>query len=124
MAKQRNPEQRSATGTPSPGPTGAIPTGDEVYETSRPGSEPAGPLTEQPQPTEQTPEHYLEESLAELRATASEYYEKLGETAAQLSEQASTVYDTGRGYVREYPGSSLLGAFAVGVLLGLLTGRD
>jgi ElaB/YqjD/DUF883 family membrane-anchored ribosome-binding protein len=62
--------------------------------------------------------------LEQLQAAASESYEKLAEAATQLTDQAREVYAASEEYVRQYPGSYVLGAFALGCLLGVLLGRD
>lgn len=58
-----------------------------------------------------------------VQTVASEYAEKLGESAAQAQEQARKAYDGGQAYVKENPVPSVLGAFAIGMLLGVLIRR-
>jgi ElaB/YqjD/DUF883 family membrane-anchored ribosome-binding protein len=58
-----------------------------------------------------------------LLTTANEYYDRLTETAEQLSVQAAEAYDIGRLLVRDNPGRSLVGAFIVGIVVGLLSNR-
>jgi len=62
--------------------------------------------------------------IEQLQAVASESFEKLAEAAAQLADQARDVYATSEDFVRRNPGSYVLGAFALGCLLGALLGRD
>jgi ElaB/YqjD/DUF883 family membrane-anchored ribosome-binding protein len=62
-------------------------------------------------------------TLENVQQAAAEVYQKLAETAGQLSEQARQLYDSSQAYVREHPGPSLIGAFAVGVLVGWLSDR-
>ena len=60
---------------------------------------------------------------SKLEEISTEYYNKLHDAAEQLSGYATELYDAGKGYVKTYPTSTILGAFGVGVLIGLLIGR-
>lgn len=65
----------------------------------------------------------LEQGLADLQGLADEYYGRLADTAAKLNTQAGALYKDGVGYVRSHPGGTFMGAFALGVLFGVLMGR-
>ena len=79
-----------------------------------------------PEASETTPTDPVDpqDRLEQLQVAATESYEKLSETAAQLTEQARSVYTTGQEHVREKPLAYVVGAFAFGCLLGVLLGRD
>ncbi len=66
----------------------------------------------------------LQDPLQRLQFAAAEAYEKLTETATQLTDQARGVYETSQESVRQYPAGFVLGAFALGCFLGALLGRD
>ena len=66
----------------------------------------------------------LQDRLQQLQFAAAESYDKLSEAAAQLTEQARSVYGTSQDSVRRNPVSYVLGAFALGCVLGVLLGRD
>lgn len=116
MAKQKRPEQRSAkSSTPLPDQSAPQPTGDEVFDqggAAAPAAGPAGPAGGE------------EENLARMQALAAEYYERLTESAAQLTEQAQQLYGSSQSYVQNHPGPTVSSAFVVGLLVGLLVGRD
>jgi hypothetical protein len=118
MATKRNPEERSTTGPATPGENAAFPTGEEV---SKPAAEPRPAATRQRRDTQAAAE---QPDLDDLQAMAADYYRRLTGTADQITRQARTVYDTGRGYVRSYPLGTFAGAFVVGVVIGVLMGRD
>ena len=62
-------------------------------------------------------------SREKMEKLATEFYQRLNESAGQLTEYASELVDTGLGYVKTNPAKTALGAFAVGVFIGLLVGR-
>ena len=68
-------------------------------------------------------ERYVSEGIETIQKIATEYSTKVSESATQASEQARRALDEGKAYVREYPATTVLGAFAVGVLLGALIRR-
>lgn len=115
MAQRRDPEQRSTASAPQPGQAPAKPTGDEIYQRRTvPEGEPASEV-----PTEEE----LAE-LDELRAAAESAYERLSEAVVDLSDRMTEVYDVGRAFVRDNPTSTVVGAFAVGIVVGLLSSGD
>ena len=59
-------------------------------------------------------------ALEDLLASATASFSQLALAAEGLADQAGAVYEASESYVREYPGGVLLGAFAVGMLLGAL----
>lgn len=122
MAKHRNPAERSVRAQPRPGEAAAKPTGDEVFSASP--QPPAQGEAHLPEDVEEAPLS-VEEQLAEdtLLGLAERYYGRLTETAEMLSSQASGAYDSGRVFVRDNPGRTVLGAFVVGVILGVLKSR-
>lgn len=65
-----------------------------------------------------------QDPLHRLQAAAADAYETLAETATQLADQARGAYETSQAQVRQYPAGFVLGAFALGCLLGALLGRD
>ena len=66
----------------------------------------------------------LQDRLQQLQFAAAESYDKLAEAAAQLTEQAHGVYETSRDTVRRNPFGFVMGAFALGCVLGVLLGQD
>ena len=66
----------------------------------------------------------LQDPLQRLQFAAADAYEKLAESATQLTDQARGVYETSQESVRQYPAGYALGAFALGCFLGMLLGRD
>ena len=66
----------------------------------------------------------VSEGVKTVQSAATEYANKLGENAAVASEQAKKAYSEGQEYVKENPVPSVLGAFAVGLLLGVLLRRS
>lgn len=122
MTKRKNPEERSATTAPQPGQSPGKPTGGEVFRGAQ-KSAMTGP-SHLPETADEVPIGQPEAAEVEsLLTTASEYYDRLTETAEQLSVQASEAYDSGRLLVRDNPGRSLVGAFIVGIVVGLLLNR-
>ncbi len=122
MTKRKNPEERSARAMPQPGQAPGKPTGNEVFGGTQKAV--AGGPTRLPESAEETP--VAEEQVEEfemLLATASEYYDRLMESAGRLSEQASNAFDGGRRLVRKNPGSTFIGAFVVGVVVGMIRNR-
>ena len=114
MAKQKKPEQRStAPGAATPDPSAPQPTGEETFSPSA-----GAPEAELP------PDFGEPSDVLELQALAAEYYGRLAESASHLTQQAREVYAVSEGYVRTHPGASLGGTFVLGLLLGLLSGRN
>lgn len=64
------------------------------------------------------------EGVKTVQATASEYAEKLGQNAEVAAKQAKKAYSEGQEYVKKNPVPSVVGAFAVGLLLGVLVRRS
>jgi len=60
---------------------------------------------------------------SKFEEVSAEYYDKLHDAAEQLSEYATELYESGKGYVKTNPTTTILGAFGVGVLIGLLIGK-
>lgn len=124
MASQKNPEERSVTAQPSPGQASAKPTGGEIYDAGK-GSAAASRPSMLPEEASEAP--VTEEQAAEIEgllSAAGEYYERLAETALRLSAQAEEAYVSGRTLIRSHPGATVLGAFAVGIVIGLLSNRE
>lgn len=69
-------------------------------------------------------ERYVSEGIETFQKAASVYSEKLSENAAQAADQARKALGEGKAYVRDYPTPTVLGAFAIGVLLGALIRRS
>ena len=68
-------------------------------------------------------EKLVSDGVQTVQTVASEYAEKLGEGAAQAQVQAKQAYESGQEYVKENPVPSVFGAFAVGLLIGILIRR-
>ncbi len=66
----------------------------------------------------------LQDRLQQLQFAAAESYDKLAETATQLTEQARAVYATSQDTVRQNPFGFVVGAFALGCVIGVLLGQD
>jgi len=66
----------------------------------------------------------VSEGVKTVQSAASQYAEKLGENAVVASEHAKKAYSESQDYVKENPVPSVLGAFAVGLLLGALLRRS
>lgn len=84
-------------------------------------AEPAAPVDPIPE-TEDGAQR--QDGFEQLQSAAAESYEKLSEAAAQLTEQARTVYLASQDSVRRNPVGYALGAFALGCILGVLLGRE
>lgn len=112
MAPSRRPEQRSTHSTPRSG-VSPKPTGNEVYDPVTP-ARPSGPseLPDSPTP------------VTEAEEAAVGLYGQLADAANQVTQQAQAVLSTARAYVKSHPNPFLGGAFALGLVVGLLTGRD
>lgn len=122
MTKRKNPEERSATSMPQPGQAPGKPTGNEVFGGTQKAV--AGGPARLPESAEEMP--VTEEQAEEfemLLATATEYYDRLMESAGRLSERASHALDGGRRLIRDNPGSTFVGAFVVGVVVGMIRNR-
>lgn len=115
MPKRRDPEQRSATSAPQPGQAPAKPTGNEIYR--------AEPLHQERPPESEPTEEELAE-MDELQAAVENAYDRLGEAATELTERLTDAYSAGRAFVRDNPASTVAGAFAVGIVLGLIASDD
>lgn len=63
---------------------------------------------------------YINESMETMQEMANEYYERMGEIAGNVANQAGHLYEGSQDYVRQHPGTTLMGAFAFGVLIGVL----
>lgn len=114
MTSKKRPEQRSAAAARPPGQPAAQPTGDEVF------SSPSKTVADE-EHSDFTTEERAE--LAELERIAAEAYEQLGEVAERLSDRAADAYRTGRSFVKDNPGATLLSSFAIGVVLALLISK-
>lgn len=115
MPKRRYPEQRSTTSAQEPGQGPAKPTGDEVFQ-------PAAAQQQGP-PEEEFTEEELEE-LDELRRSAAEAYHLLSDATSEVSARIVDAYDASRAFIRDNPLSTVAGAFAVGIVLGLLSSDE
>jgi ElaB/YqjD/DUF883 family membrane-anchored ribosome-binding protein len=69
-------------------------------------------------------EQYVSEGVEKFQVIAGEYSEKLNKAASTASDQAKKALEEGQSYVRANPTSTILGAFAIGVLLGALIRRN
>jgi len=69
-------------------------------------------------------EKLVSDGVHTVQTVASEYAEKLGETAVHAQKHAKKAYEGGQEYVKENPVPSVLGAFAIGLLLGILLRRS
>lgn len=124
MPKQDHPKEKSSrSSTSAPDQASAQPSGDEVNttkgapkrsarETDRINSKTSG---EADSPNG---------DVTHLQQAATEYFNRLAGTAGDLSNQARRVYGDGQAFVRKHPAPTLGGAVMLGVVIGLLMGRD
>lgn len=118
----RNPEEQAAHVSPAtPDQPAGQPTGNEV--TSK-AARAAAPERATGTATTAATAEAEADALAQMQSIASEYYEKLADLTADFAEQARGYMQQSRQFVGEHPGSTIAGGFAVGVLLGVLLGRD
>ncbi len=119
---QRNPEEQAAHVSPAtPDQPAGKPTGNESTKASR---APMPEHTTGKQATSAATAAETEDVLAQVQEIATEYYEKLADLTADFSEQARGYLKQSRQFVGEHPASTLAGGFALGVLIGVLLGRD
>ncbi|HET6568666.1 MAG TPA: hypothetical protein VFG50_11930 [Rhodothermales bacterium] len=124
MPKQNSPKSKS-TRSPAKTPDQASPqpSGEEVKTTR-------GAPKRPPRETGRKQNDVAKEAagptpdVAHLQETATEYFNRLSGTAGDLSNQARRMYDGGQSFVRKHPARSLGGAVMLGVVIGLLIGRD
>lgn len=114
MTTRKRPEQRSTNAPRPPGQPAAKPTGDEVFSS-------AGEKAEAAEQPELTAEERAE--FEELERVATEAYEQLGQVAERLSDRAADACRSGRSFVQQNPGATLLSSFALGVVLALLISK-
>ena len=69
-------------------------------------------------------EQYVSDGVEKFQEVAGEYSDKLNKAASAASDQAKKAYEEGQTYVRANPTTTVLGAFALGVLLGVLIRRN
>lgn len=69
-------------------------------------------------------EKFVSEGADTIQRVTRDYAAKLDEHAGQVSEQAKRAYSESETYIRKNPVPSVLGAFAAGLILGVLLGRD
>ncbi|HUF10665.1 MAG TPA: hypothetical protein VMO47_15195 [Rhodothermales bacterium] len=69
-------------------------------------------------------EKLVSDGVHTVQSVASDYAEKLGESAAYAQKHAKKAYEGSQEYVKENPVPSVLGAFAIGILLGILLRRN
>ena len=115
MPKRKYPEQRSTTSAPQPGQGPAKPTGDEVFQQQA--------VRQEGLPEEEFTEEEMAE-LDELRRSAAEAYHLLSDATSELSDRIVEAYDAGRAFVRDNPLAVVAGAFATGIVLGMLSSDD
>ena len=87
--------------------------------------QPAAEPTPTPEPTAATPEAQedLEASLRDIQMAAASYFETLSDAAQRLANEAEQIYAAGQDQVRDHPSESILGAAAMGLLVGVLLDR-
>ncbi len=69
-------------------------------------------------------EKYVSDGVERFQEVAGEYSEKLNKVASTASDQAKKAYEEGQSFVRSNPTTTILGAFAIGVVLGALIRRN
>lgn len=125
MANKKRPEQQSTTGETAPGEPAAIPTGEEVYQNnpSRQGAAAAGQEFVLPAGGEDPGEDDRAErgGSSTWQSYTSDAYDRIRDAAGQLSDQAAGLIGGGREVLREHRGGTVLGAFALGILIGVLS---
>jgi ElaB/YqjD/DUF883 family membrane-anchored ribosome-binding protein len=130
MPAQKRPEQRSTRSRQGAADASQPqPTGEETYATStREQAEPereTGATGPAPEPGgRQARDRHIGDNVSRLQEVAIEYFNRLGDTAGDLTEQVQKVYSSSRQYVGSHPGSTVGGAFLFGVLIGFLLDRD
>ena len=62
------------------------------------------------------------DALARVQAFADDAFRTLSDATYTLADQAGRLTDDSQQFVREHPGPTLGGAFAVGVAIGVLFG--
>lgn len=105
MANKKNPAERPAAAREN-----LSGLGGEEFDTSA-GTRPEGVGADLPM-------------SEEAQRVATEYYRKLSEAAARLTEQSKQLYDMSHEYAREHPVGVIAGAFVAGLLVGLISNRD
>jgi hypothetical protein len=68
-------------------------------------------------------ERMMMEEFSTLSFRATQAMSTLVVNTADFAEQVRPHYEESRAFIRRHPGSSMLGAFALGVLLGGLMAR-
>ncbi len=69
-------------------------------------------------------EKFVSDGADKIQRVTKDYAHKLDNHAGQVTEQAKRAYSESETLIRKNPVPSVLGAFAVGVILGVLLGRD
>lgn len=62
------------------------------------------------------------DAMARVQAFADDAFRSLADATHTLADQASRLSDDSQQFVREHPGSTLGGAFTVGLAIGALVG--
>lgn len=121
MATRKTPEQRPETeNAPNRGKAKPKPTGDEIYETT---STDAGGETNSSGEESTGGGGVMSEYRNNLRSFATQYYERLTESAEYLTASAQKLRQNSNQLAQDFPGSMLGSAFIVGILVGFLTRR-
>ncbi len=115
---KRNPEEISASVSPAtPDQPAGQPTGNESTKKA--------PRPDMPAHTTSAKAAQLEgDALEQAQSIAAEYYEKLADLTADFADQAREYATQSRQFASDHPGSSVAGGFALGVLVGVLLGRN
>jgi len=69
-------------------------------------------------------ERMMMEELDSLQFRATQVVSTAAVATADFAEQIRPHYEQSRAYVKQHPGITMLGAFALGMVLGGLLGRD
>ena len=69
-------------------------------------------------------EKFVHQGIDTVQRLGREYVDKMNTQASHAGEHAKKAYSESEAYVRDNPVPSVLGAFAIGVLLGVLLRRD
>lgn len=122
MATKKTSEQHAATeNAPNKGKAKPQPAASEIYETT---STDAGSDANTSGEESVGFGRLMSEYGNNLRSLATQYYERLTESAEHLSASAQKLRESSNQLAHDYPGSMLGSAFVVGILVGFLTYRS
>lgn len=66
-------------------------------------------------------QRYLREQVSFTEGSVDQWYETLGERSKRTVKDVGKVYQKGKAYVGEHPVESVVGAFAIGAVIGIIS---